>query len=172
MPVAPDHSTRKRLARSPWAAYAACAWAVVFALMSFYWASGGRAALETLGTGFVGSDGQAPADLITFTWITGFLKLLAAGVALALVQPWGRSAPRKLLLVGAWAAGGLFVLYALGNAVQHLLMLTGGLPVARTIGTLEAVRWHLFFWDPLWLVGGVLFLATARYAGRQREARA
>lgn len=143
----------------------AAAWAILFALMSFYWAAGGRVGLETLGTGFVGSDGQAPPDLITFTWITGFLKLVAAGIVLALVQPRGHRWYR-LLRWGAGLAGSLFVLYALGNAVQHLLMLTGSLPVARTIGTLEAVRWHLFFWDPFWLLGGMLFVAAAWYAGR------
>jgi hypothetical protein len=35
--------------RNNWAAYGACAWALAFALMSFYWAAGGLAAIDTIG---------------------------------------------------------------------------------------------------------------------------
>jgi hypothetical protein len=35
--------------RSNWAAYGACVWALAFALMSFYWAAGGLAAIDTIG---------------------------------------------------------------------------------------------------------------------------
>ena len=38
--------------RSPeWAGYAACAWTFVFAAISFYWAAGGTAGLDTIGDG-------------------------------------------------------------------------------------------------------------------------
>jgi hypothetical protein len=31
-----------------------------------------------------------------------------------------------------------------------------------------SLRWHVFLWDPWWLLGGILFLVTARLA-RRRE---
>lgn len=68
-------------------AYAACAWGLLFAALHFYWALGGRAGL-----------GDAP-DITERTWflvydvVAGILSLVAAAVAMALVQPWGGMVP-------------------------------------------------------------------------------
>lgn len=155
--------------RTTWLAYAAFGWVLVFALMSFYWALGGTAGIDTLGEGFAPDELAQIPGMIEFVWITGVLKLVAGVAALSLVQRWGRFFPWRLRLFGVWAAGILFVLYALGNGVQHALMLTGGMQVASMLGSLDAVRWHLFFWDPFWLLGGVLFIAAAWRAGRARD---
>lgn len=162
------HGTRHSARQATRYAYAAFTWALVFTLMSFYWAAGGRLGLETLGEGFATSGFTSNPTLIAMTWITGILKLVAGVAALSLVQRWGERFPLRLRLFGVWLAGILFVLYAVGNAVQHILMLTGGMSIARTLGNAEAVRWHMFFWDPFWLVGGLLFIAAAYYARRSR----
>lgn len=68
--------------RSKQIAFAATAWAFLFAVISFYWAAGGRLGVNTLGEGM-----QALADdpeVISFTWITGFLKVIAGFFPLAL----------------------------------------------------------------------------------------
>ena len=166
-PPAPARESR----RLTWPAYAASLWAFLFAVMSFYWAAGGMFGVETLGEGMREMALARDPDLITMTWITGILKLLAGVLALALVQQWGRRCQRWLLLSSAWGAGLLFVLYAVGNAIQHLMMLTGASPIAQLLGTETAVRWHLFFWDPFWLIGGVLFLAAARIYRRETGKR-
>ena len=61
----------------PWstdgAAYAACAWAVVFAAASFYWAAGGTAGADTIG----GVITRLPG-IVALLWVTGALKVIGA----------------------------------------------------------------------------------------------
>lgn len=147
-------------------AYAAAAWAFVFAAMSFYWALGGMIGAETLGTAIAELARNRDAELLTITWITGILKAAAGVAVLALVQPWGRVFPRWLLRIGVWTAGIIFVLYALANFVQHGTMVFGLSEIAPMIGTRTAALWHFFFWDPFWLLGGVLFILAVRRYGR------
>jgi Protein of unknown function (DUF3995) len=138
-------------------AYAACAWAVAFALPSFYWAAGGSIGAEPIAADVEKAGLSNPAVLA----ITGILKLLAGMVALALARRWGGRLSRRLLGVAASGAGGLFVVYALANFVDHGLMQSGARGVPEALGR-YALHWHLLLWDPWWLLGGVLFLATAR----------
>jgi hypothetical protein len=155
------------LRRIKWIAYAATVWAFVFACISFYWAAGGRLGVNTLGEGMAALADDP--EVIAFTWITGVLKLLAGLFPLALTQSFERFLPRWIWLAGSWSAGLLFLLYGLGNFIQHGLMLTGNIPVAQLLGTPSAVRWHLLFWDPFWFLGGVLFVLTAWYYSRRSK---
>lgn len=98
--------------------------------------------------------------------MTGALKVAGGLLALALLPPWrGRRPLAWTLGVG----GALMALYGLALLVQHGLMAAGVL----SRGDLEAgeVLWHLFLWDPVWLVGGVLFVLAARqaYSGPRRR---
>lgn len=154
--------------RRTWLAYAAAAWAFVFALMSFYWAAGGTLGVNTLGEGMLALALARDPELLTLTWITGVLKVIAGLVALALVQKWGSAIPHRLLLLGAWGAGLLFILYAAANFVQHGLMAAGANDIPALLGSMAAVRWHLFFWDPFWLLGGLLFVGAAWSHRRSR----
>src|SRR5436305_8057685 len=89
-----------------WTGYAACLWAVLFAALSFFWAAGRRTGLHPLELE------AAPGDSV---WIVinlgaGIIKVLMGLLALALVQPWGRIVPYKLLRAGAWTLGvGMFL---------------------------------------------------------------
>jgi len=76
----------------------------------------------------------------------------------------------SLLHIALWVAGVLLAFYGIGNFIQHALMLTGAVPVARLLGSLDAVRWHMFLWDPLWLIGGVLFLLLANNYQKTKRA--
>lgn len=146
-------------------AYAAAAWAFVFALMSFYWGLGGMIGVETLGTGISELAESREPTMMLMTWVTGVLKFAAGVAVLALVQPWGRLFPRWLLRFGVWTAGILFTLYGLANLVQHGLMVFGINEIAAMVGTHTAALWHFLFWDAFWLLGGILFiLAVRRYA--------
>jgi hypothetical protein len=94
-----------------WAAYAACAVALLYALVSFYWALGGTAGIDTLGGSL---EQRARAGDPGVRWLAGaagVLKVVGAGLALALVRPWGRVVPRALLLIAAWAGAVVLVLY-------------------------------------------------------------
>jgi Protein of unknown function (DUF3995) len=154
------------------AAYAAAAWALLFAAMSFYWALGGTLGLDTLGNELEREARAREPETLALVWVTGLLKVAGAALALALVRPWGRRLPRRLLLFAAWAAGLGLLAYALANFVQHGLMEAGAVDTPEALGS-YAVTWHLALWDPFWLLGGLLFTAAARRYGRAgRESRA
>lgn len=161
-----------RSQRTTWFAYAAAVWAFIFAAISFYWAAGGMVGAETLGAGIARLAAARDAEMITVTWVTGGLKVLAGLLALALVQRWGRVFPQWLLRVAAWGAGLLFLGYGVINVLQHAGMLADPTRIGELLGSVEAVRWHLALWDPFWVIGGMLFCAAAYLAGRNRQAGA
>jgi Protein of unknown function (DUF3995) len=143
----------------------------VFAATSFYWAAGGTAALETLGPRIQELSTERDADFIASVWLTGALKAVAAVLALALVRPFGRSLPRRILLALGWATAALLLVYGAANLVQHALMVTGAVDTPDGLGSTGA-RWHLWMWDPWWLLGGVLFAAATRSYARSRPVAA
>jgi hypothetical protein len=142
-----------------WAGYAAAAWAFAFAALSFYWAAGGTAGGETIGPAITDL-GHDPV-FVLLLWAIGLLKVLGGLLALALVQPWGRSIPRWLLLALGWGGGGLLALYGGASWVQEVLMVAGVIPIPAGLGP-TAAMWHVVLWDPWWLLGGVLFIVAAR----------
>jgi hypothetical protein len=153
-----------------WAGYAACAWAFVFAGLSFYWASGGTAGGDTIGPAIAKPVAAGDPGWIALLWVTGLLKVLIGLLALALVRPWGRLVPRRLLLLTAWTACAVMALYeGAASWIQHGLMATGIIGIPAGLGE-TALRWHLVLWDPWWLVGGLL-LGIAAW-GYQRRYRA
>jgi hypothetical protein len=153
-----------------WAGYVACAWAWIFAGMSFYWASGGTAGGTTIGPAITTPVAAGDPVWLAVLWLTGLLKVLVGLLALALVRPWGRQFPRWLLLVGAWGACAVLALYeGAASWVQHGLMAAGVLTTPAGLGA-TALRWHLVLWDPCWLAGGILLgLAAWDYQRRPRR---
>lgn len=151
--------------RHSWAAYAACAWALVFAVPSFYWAAGGRVETAAIAADIQASGLSNPTVLA----LAGALKVLAGLIALALVGRWGRAV---LLRGSVWAAGAVFLVYALANFVDHGLMEAGVRSVPHALGE-RALRWHLLLWDPWWLLGGTLSssLRRGRFLPAWRAAR-
>lgn len=151
---------------SGWAGYAAGGWAVLFAAQSFYYAAGGTAGAETWPGAIAAPVLARDPGWVAIMWGTGAAKLVGGVLALALVRPWGRALPRGLLLAAGWAAGGLLLLYGAANLVQHGLMVGGAVAIPDGLGARSA-RWHLWLWDPWWMVGGGLFLAATRRFGRR-----
>jgi hypothetical protein len=149
------------------AAYVAAAWAFVFAVPSFVWAAGVEAGSETIAAD-VEEAGIADPWLLA---ATGVLKVLAGLVALALVRPWGRAIPRRLLILAAWGAAAILFFYAVVNFVGHALMEAGVWKIPDALGA-DAVRWHLLLWDPWWLLGGILFALAAWQFTRSAPAAA
>jgi len=144
-----------------WAAYAACGWAFLFAALSFFWAAGGRTGLQPLEQA-AASSGRV---WIAINLSAGVLKALAGLMAVALVRSRGKRMYRKLLFVAAWVLGVGMCLYGGLGLVSDVLHVTGVIsdPTNR--------KWfflYLVLWDPWWVLGGVLFVATAWFA-RQRD---
>jgi hypothetical protein len=75
---------------------------------------------------------------------------LAVPVALALVRPWGRRFPRRLVGVLAWGGTALLLLRAVGSLVQGLYLAATGTPIA------ELVR----FWELWFYIGAFLFCVS------------
>jgi hypothetical protein len=90
------------------AAYGAAALALGYATVSAYWTAGGTALLSTVGGAVedAARRGGGAAVLLGLA-VTG-MKLGGAGVALALVRPWGRRLPTRLL-EGTALTGGLLL---------------------------------------------------------------
>lgn len=122
-------------------------WSVVFLVPHVYWAAGGTWGLE----------GQSIDGLLAaVNYAAIVLSVVAAGLALALVQPWGTSLPSKVLLAGAWGACVLLSLRGGVGLIQALFFVLGGSDdELSTIGLI---------FEPLFLVGGILFgLAAWQY---------
>lgn len=144
-------------------AYAAAVVAFGYALVSLYWAVGGRGLVSTVG-GYVEqfADRGGPVPVVVAVAAT-VAKVAGGLLALALVCRWGQAIRRSWLLAGAAAAGALLVLYGAVNVAAGALVLSGAIhpsgPVDRT-----ALRWHVGVWDLWFLVWGILLLvATASH---------
>jgi hypothetical protein len=149
-------------------ACAAAGWALLFAGMSFYWALGGRASLSTQAVAI--QDQIGDQGFVAVLWVTGVLKVAGALIALAFVLPQGRRIPRRPLLVAGWVAAVGILLYGALGWVQALLWQIGLQDIPAAVGP-RAARWKLIFWDPFWVLGGVLFLLAVRQFQRGGEAR-
>jgi hypothetical protein len=141
--------------RAPWAAYAACAWAFLFASAHFYWALGGCAGFPIEAC----EAGLSNAWFLAYDLLAGVLCVLGAVVALALVRPWGRAFPRRTLPVLARVGGAVLLLRGVVGLVQDVLIVAG-----------PGNGWHpTMLYDPWFLAGGVLFCAAARRHDRERH---
>lgn len=155
-------------AAGAFAAYAAAILAFAYAAVSLYWTLGGRLLLATVG-GFaedIAHAGGVPAILLGLT--TTAVKAGGGLLALALIRPWRRAIPRRLLL--GCAAGASAVLTGYGG----VLVAAGALALAGAVPTggaadLTALRWHVAVWD-LWFLAWGLLLTVATVA-RWREPR-
>lgn len=142
---------------------------LVYAAVSAYWAAGGTLGLDTVGGELEQLSRKREAGMVTVLWLTVALKVVAALLGPAVVYP-GRGtrqqgALRPLLwLVGAASWLGTVLLIGYGGLLvigQSVVLLSGNAPSA------EAFRWHLFLWDPWFLVWGLL-LGVATWHGTRR----
>jgi len=145
------------------AAYAAAIAAFAYALVSLYWAVGGRGLVSTVG-GYVEQFArQGGAVPVLVALAAAAAKVVGGLLALALVRPWGRVVPRRWLLISSAGASALLVVYGGLNVAAGAFVLSGlvhpGGGVDRT-----ALRWHVGVWDLWFLMWGILLaLATIGY---------
>jgi hypothetical protein len=164
----PPPTARSRV--GAWAGYAACALALLSAVSSFYWAFGGTAGLDTVGGAIEDLARSHDARGLALAVGAGILKVAAGLLALALVRPWGRAAPRRLLLGVAWAGSTVLTAYGGLLVAVGALVLSGVInpagPVDRTV-----LRWHVMLWDLWFLVWGLLLGVAAWHYGREARGR-
>lgn len=162
--AAADRPRRGRL--SPRVADAAWWWAVAFAALSVFWAAGGRTGLHPLE-----EVDATRAEVAVVNLGTAAVKLAAGLAALGTVRPWGRRVPRWLLLAATWAAAGLMLGHALVNYVGTVLIAAGVIDLSGPLMTRYRLL-DLLLWEPVWLLGGILFALTAWRATGPRTDRA
>ena len=150
-----------------WAGYAAAAWGFLFAAVSIYWAAGGQAGVGTLSAEIRDQALARRAGFVAILWTTVLLKLVAGLLGLALCRPWGGSFPRRLILVAGWSTGVLLTLYG-GVGLLNAALAEIGVSEPTDPRT---IRWYLFLWEPVWLVGGILFLKATVHYSRGRTAQ-
>jgi Protein of unknown function (DUF3995) len=147
------------------AAHGAAVLAFGYAVVSLYWAVGGRGLLSTVG-GYVqqlADRGGAGAVLVA---VVVLLAKVAGGVlALALIRPSALPVSRRWLLTGAGAVSVLLVIYGAVNVAAGALVLSGAIHPAGSVDR-TALRWHVAVWDLWFLVWGML-LAVATVSCRR-----
>ena len=105
-------------------AHAGVAAALVYAALKSAWGLGSRvgitdrAAFERFEAGF-GAFGWAA------TWGTAALALVAAGLLLALVEPWGRPLRRRPLRIAAWGGAVVLAVPGFPGVAESLLSIAG-----------------------------------------------
>jgi hypothetical protein len=144
--------------------------ALLSAVTSFYWALGGTVGLGTVGGAVEDLARRRDPAGVALGAGAGVLKVAGGLLALALVRPWGRAVPRRLLLGVAWAASMVLTAYGGLLVAVGALVLSG---VVRPAGPVDrtALRWHVLVWDLWFLVWGLLLGVAAWHYGRQPRDR-
>lgn len=139
------------------AAYAACAWALTFAVVHLYWALGGVLGLPP------GMSVDMNMALFVVDIIAIPLCALGALLALCFVQPWGRVLPRRFLLACGWGVCALLVIHSAPTLIG------GGLTAAglRDADLSPLEWWSLYVYEPWFFLGGVLYGVTVWTYGRK-----
>lgn len=128
--------------------------------MSFYWALGGTLGLDTLSVELERDAREGGAELLALAVVPGIAKLALGILALALVHLPRSASSRRAVVVLVWAAGIGLSLYGAVLTAEKALMMLGVIDVPEALGD-DRVSWYLLVWDPVWLVGGILFPLAA-----------
>jgi hypothetical protein len=144
---------------SPWVAYAAAVWALVFAVFHIIWACGWYVGLDQE---FARTAFSKPLFLAWDVAVAG-LCLLAVFVELALVRPWGRRVPRYFIVFCAWSGTGLLIAGVAINVSKMIPLVAKG---GFTFGTLGIINAWFY-------LGAILFgVSTWRFCRPRRVSNA
>ena len=125
-----------------WWAYAAAAWAAIFAVFHVIWAAGWY-------VGLADPEGARIAFAVPWKYayalVATAMCVIAVPVALAPVMRWGRRLPRGLVGCIAWVGTSLIVLRAGASLIQVAYLIA----IGRFGG--------LSIWEPWFYLGAVLF---------------
>ncbi|MFI6349474.1 DUF3995 domain-containing protein [Streptomyces sp. NPDC050560] len=153
-----DHADRPF--RSDWPAYAAFWVGLLYAAVSAYWGAGGTAGLGTVGGEIARSARERDPGMFVVLWLTVGLKIVGALLGPALVPHRRlRRLPRRPVLVLSWVAAAVLTLYGGALVVGQALVKAGAVAASADMDR-RAFDWHLFLWDPWFLVWGLLLGAA------------
>jgi hypothetical protein len=162
-----DRARHQRRGRAP--AFLAALWALAFAAASAYWAAGGTGGANTIARSLADRAAERDPAFVVTLWGAAAVKATLAALALALVRPATARFARPVRFAG-WIAGGALTLYGAAGLIEFGLMALGAREIPTDVGD-AAVLWYVLLWEPLWLLGGLLFLAATRQAARTTSHR-
>ncbi|CAG7636955.1 DUF3995 domain-containing protein [Paenibacillus allorhizosphaerae] len=158
---------------SAWPAYAGCFWALMYAVfVRFYEAV----------DGFIGGFGQPddPESFSMASYIAGVVILLCGFVLIGLVKPWGKVVPvwvpliggrkiqRLVILVPTLLCTAFLIAHGLTGMITKALLLAGVITInlpGWIVDTNRFALWDLLFYEPWFLIMGILSgLTAAHYA--------
>lgn len=145
--------------RNSWPIVAAMIWSFLFGLTSFYWASGGMIGGATLGGEIYQMALARETNFIIVLWLTGIIKI-AAGILLWIMLKDGKDAFFNRIVYFAIFISGIFLfIYGLLNFTTILLSILNILDLKIDS---YARWWRLLFWEPYWMLGGILYIISSR----------
>ncbi|WP_157987160.1 DUF3995 domain-containing protein [Streptomyces atratus] len=155
----PDDSLPRR---GRWAGYGICVWSSLYVVPHVYWAAGGTIGMPGV---FKEQGGWIIANVGA-----SVVLCIAAVLGLALVQPWGRRLPRRLVLAVAavgYVVPGLHVIYGYATkpfalAGRYELDLS---PWAR-VDERKLILTDLLIFEPWFLVEAIMFIVASLYFAR------
>lgn len=139
-------------------AYAGIIWTLLFAGMSFYWAAGGMLGVRSLGGEIYQRALEQDPSFVPIVWATGVIKLGGVILLWLVIMQVGPDPFRKTVMVICIVVGVLMALYGLLNMLTISLAAFGILNFQLDA---YATGWRLAFWEPFWILGGVLYILTA-----------
>lgn len=134
-------------------------WTIIFAIMSFYWATGGMAGVRSLGGEIYEISLNPELSFILVVWLTGFVKLLGVILLLMLLVKWRSTVKVKILYYITKSVGILLFLYGLLNFTTISLSAFNILDFNLDE---YAAFWRLVFWEPFWMIGGLFYFYSVR----------
>lgn len=136
-------------------AWVAAGLGLLHAAISVYWGLGGTWLLDTIG-GALEAGGRSGDPLLrVLVWVAVGLKLSAVIAGILAVLPNRRGRARWLARLVAWTAAIILTLYGGVLTIAGLLVQTGIIPAAPDADH-RALAWHAFFWDPWFLLWGLV----------------
>ncbi|KZO01797.1 DUF3995 domain-containing protein [Pseudobacillus badius] len=138
--------------------YAGFIWCMAFAALTFYWASGGMLGVRSLGGVIYEKALSGDENFLSIVRLTGVVKMFGGFFLLLLLRDWPESM-RKVLYYLSLAGGVCLFLYGLANFTTLILDCFAVLNLELEEYSL---KWRMLFWEPFWMLGGILFILSAK----------
>jgi len=121
---------------------------------------GGMIGVRSLGGAIYEQSLDPEPSFILVVWLTGFVKLLGAALLLLLLVNWRKAWIKRSLCYITKITGIFLFLYGMLNMITISL---SAFEVLDFDLDRNATFWRLVFWEPYWMLGGVLyFFAVGR----------
>jgi Protein of unknown function (DUF3995) len=151
-----------RFAQPDLPAVAAATLAFASAAVTAYWLLGGTIGLDTVGGEIERQARERTTLALAALAVTLVAKLAAVALALALAD--ARTQGRRSVIALGLLGGAGLALYGGVLVIAGAIALAG---VGDSSGRDDyALRWHVFFWDPWFLVWGIALALAAMQARR------